>query len=184
MVWMAKAMTIVVIDTETTGFGHVGRPPRDDAIVSVGIAWRNDSGKLQTWEFRCNPGQRYIDNADPQALAVNGLTKESLMTYERDLDVAEKLHYMLDYVGCDYLTSYNIAFDRPFLQKAPWSLPHSWSDCIMLTATPPGGRWPKLKVACEQRGISTDGPLHSAGWDARLAYLLMEALEMKHAQSS
>ena len=170
-------MTVVVVDTETTGFGHIGKPPRPDGIVSVGMAWRNARGKLCAWEERCDPGEEYYSGGRAiDALRVNGLTEDAVRQYPPSTTIAERVRIMLSMIGCAQLRSYNQAFDRPFLEAVPWSLQHPWGDCIMLAATKPGGRWPKLKVACKERGIDTTGPLHSSGHDARLAYLLMEAL--------
>lgn len=168
-------MTIVVIDTETTGFGHM--KGRDDAIIQVGIAWRGHSGNLYTWESLVNCGEEYIANADPKALEVNNVTPDMIRSAPHVDYVANELTRTLRDISCSELRAYNVAFDRPFLEKSPWNLKHyNWGNCIMLAATPPFSRWPKLKVACEQRGIDTSGPLHSAGHDAKLAYLLMEKL--------
>lgn len=192
-------MTIVVVDTETTGFGHMRG--RDDAVVQVGFAWRNSSGKLQCFEYLANPGDDYLSRADPKALEVNGLTIERVRSFAPHEAVARRLKDHLESVGASRLHAYNVAFDRPFLEKRPWQVSLPWGGCIMLAATPDcsdcggsgkvftgdvcgacrgggKGRWPKLKDACESRGIDTSGPLHSAGHDARLAYLLMEKLEV------
>lgn len=168
-------MTIVVLDTETTGFGHMKW--RDDAVIQIGAAWRDSKGELHTWQSHCRPEERYIINADPIALQVNNITPEQIRAAPHIDYVAGELRQLLHWVGDVELRAFNNAFDRPFLEKYPWNLEqYKWGDCIMLAATKPGERWPKLKVACEERGIVTEGPLHSAGHDAKLAYLLMEKL--------
>jgi hypothetical protein len=49
----------VFVDTETTGFGHVADPPRDDAIVEFGMAYNDLSKKAPIFreermsEMRC-----------------------------------------------------------------------------------------------------------------------------------
>lgn len=198
-------MTVVVVDTETTGLGHVARPARVDAIVSVGLSWRNREGKLQAWESRCHPGAEFLGKDADEALAVNGLSRAALDCYPPAVRVAEQVRYLLEYVGATELRSYNVAFDRPFLEASPWRVSLPWGPCVMLAATPrcaecdgggrlhtPSGeepcracrgsgrgRWLKLKVACEAHGVNPAGPLHSSGHDARLAYKLMEALRSK-----
>jgi len=169
----------VVIDTETTGFGHMGRPPRVDAIVQVGIAWRDPRGALMTWESLCNPGAWYLDEADPKALEVNGLTREQLEAAPDIRDVSLKLRLLLESFGTLKLHSYNMAFDRPFLSAGPWYVEEElWGECIMLKATQGNERWPKLKVAAERAGINLEGRrLHSAGEDAAIALEVMEWLE-------
>lgn len=172
-------LTIVVIDTETTGFGHTKW--RDDAIIQVGIAYREKSGALITWQSYCKPAERYIENADPEALRINSITPELIRASYHEDYVANQLRGILANLESCELRSFNKSFDRPFLAKTPWLLDEfNWGDCIMLAATEEGKRWPKLKVACERFGIDTAGPLHSAGHDAKLAYLLMEALERKN----
>lgn len=170
-------MVVVVIDTETTGFGHNARPPRDDAIIQVGIAWKGG-----TWEQYCWPGTEYMERADPKALEVNGVNIQSLSFCRHASEIADLLRMKLLLIGCTELRSYNMAFDRPFLDKHPWSLGHiPWGPCIMRQATLPGERWPKLSAAAERAGISLEGrQLHSAGEDALLAYEVMEWLERQN----
>ena len=72
---------IVVIDVETTGLGHKARPPREDGVVSVGLAWRAD-GELRTWERACDPGERfYADGRAEDAFRVNGFTAGQVRSF-------------------------------------------------------------------------------------------------------
>lgn len=175
-------MVVVVIDTETTGFGHMGKPPRPDGIIQLGIAWRSPSGKLRQWESICNPGRWYLDNADPKALEINGLEYEELTQAPHITFVGLMLADMLAAINATEIRSYNMAFDRPFLEKAPIDLLGiPWGPCIMLAATPPGERWPKLKVAAERAGVNLEGrKLHGAGTDAAIAYEVMEWLDRRN----
>lgn len=177
----------VVVDTETTGLGHIGRPPREDGIVQVAFAWRDPATDLirsSAWE--CDPGERY--HANGRAEVALGIQKRSLQDVTRSPAaplVSQAVHRQLERLGGPELRAYNVAFDRPFLQAAPWRINEagvSWGPCIMLRAAEtingPQGKWPKLVEAAEALRVATGGfRLHSAAGDALLALLVEEAIE-------
>ncbi len=87
---------IVVIDTETTGLGHRAYPRRDDAIIQVGIAWRDASGRLLTWGETCLPDRKYLANDRAgDALAVNGIPLNKIYKARSDVSVAQDLRKRL-----------------------------------------------------------------------------------------
>ena len=95
---------IVVIDVETTGLGHKARPPREDGVVSVGLAWRESGsgpsfvgGKLRTWEARCDPGERFhADGRADGAFRINGFGVEEVRSFPPAEKVAQELKAQLD----------------------------------------------------------------------------------------
>lgn len=179
----------VAIDTETTGFGHTLKPdPRDDAIIQVGIAWRDDAGELQQWVETCYPHpSMLVDGRAMKALEVNKLTLGEVLAARTDKEVSATLWEKLAKLRPLKLRAYNMAFDRPFLGLEPWQLVEEWGPCIMLQAQAvldPTGRWPKLSAACRALGVSTESEvLHNAGTDARLALLIAEKLDSIEAKA-
>ena len=177
----------VAIDTETTGFGHIGKPPRDDAIIQVGIAWRDDAGMVQQWSETCYPHpSMLVDGRAMKALEVNKLTLGEVLAARTDKEVSATLWEKLAALRPLTLRAYNVAFDRPFLSREPWQLVEEWGPCIMLQAQERLGtdRWPKLSAAAKALGIDVEGlTLHNAGTDAHLALLIAEKLDSIQAKA-
>lgn len=191
---------IVVLDVETTGLGR--QDGRDDGVVQVGLATRDpDTAEIVTWSEVCNPGREYLagGRAD-EALEINGLTKDEVLSArparEVAADLQEKLEGLRDrahdgglgsmldrlrgrFGGLD-LRAYNVRFDRPFLQAEPWRIDGPWGPCLMLMAhraLNPHGKWPKLVEACEVLGVGLGDEAHDAGTDAEAALRVWELLE-------
>ena len=177
---------VVAIDTETTGLGHNdSRGPRPDGVVQVGIAWRETRASIGSWSIYCNPGPRFLAGGRAsEALAVNGLTLERILQSIPAAGAAEQLRAKLNSLettgGHVELRAFNAAFDRPFLEVAPWRLSHPWGECLMARAAERfgsfNGRIP-LWRACAAAGIEFDGQAHSADVDARAALRLSEFLD-------
>jgi hypothetical protein len=178
---------IVAIDTETTGLGHRLEPPQDDAIIQVGIAWRDTSGKLSTWGSLCLPDKKYFANgrAD-RALEVNKLGINDILKAKTDIIVARDLRVKLTEIKTKHrkeveLRAYNLKFDEPFLRKKPWNIPTSiWGPCIMRSTSNYfrlGMANLKLADALDKLGIKKPkGNLHNAETDATAALLINERL--------
>ncbi|MBI5035927.1 hypothetical protein HZC09_01160 [Candidatus Micrarchaeota archaeon] len=175
-------MPVVVIDAETTGLGHHSKPPRPDAVVQVGMAYRAN-GRVRRWSTYCNPGAQYFagGRAD-EALRVNGISLETIMSSPSVGEAAESLGRQLRNVrplaDAIEFRSFNKSFDLPFLSGDPWNLEQcTWGDCIMLDAQKHlrWYKWPKLSEAAEALGIEwPDGPAHDAAVDAHAALLVHE----------
>jgi DNA polymerase III epsilon subunit-like protein len=176
----------IVVDTETTGLGQNSRPPRPDAIVQVGYAWRNGKGKVVRWEETCNPGEPFLraGRAD-EALRVNGLRLSEIRAARPVVAVAEELRERLAAIrrvtGVELeLRSFNRAFDEPFLCVKPWSIPSElWGPCLMQAAQDHLGywKWPKLNEAINMLGIEPpNGRGHTAAVDAHAALLIHERI--------
>lgn len=196
----------VIIDTETTGLGHIARPPRPDAIVQVALAWRDPKSDLiESRSWLCNPGMSFLLNGRAkEALAIQGRTSYDIIQARDVASVADQVRSQLHKLGRPELRAYNRSFDEAFLSVDPWNLSskaHPWGPCVMLAATPPCGvcdglgettsghgcsacfssgreRWPKLVAACERLKVPTGGlRAHDASGDAIMALLVQEALE-------
>ena len=180
--------TVVVVDTETTGLGHMGDFPRPDAVVQVGYAHRDSKGRVQRWAQFCNPGAEFLAHGRAsEAFRVNGLTLNQVLRAPPAREVAKVFHRRLRAVEAEtgrpiVLRSYNRDFDEPFLRVAPWNVPSEWwGPCIMKQAANHvnglGGRWMKLGVAVDRLGLQwPSGQAHTAAVDAHAALLIHEAL--------
>lgn len=180
--------TPVVVDTETTGFGHFAKPPREDAVVQIGLAYRSRDGQIETWSEYCNPGEAYLRTgwAD-RALEVNHLTRDRILTSRPVAAIAKEFHSKLAGIESErgveiQLRAFNRDFDLPFLASRPWSVPISrWGPCIMLAVTEfldgPDARWVGLDAAMRRLGLDwPERPRHDAAVDSHAALLVLEAI--------
>lgn len=177
----------IFLDTETTGLGHVAKYEiREDAVVEIGLAFRLD-GEIYSRSWLCNPGERYFENgrAD-EALSVSHIPMDAILNAPSATEVAvhvkgflANLHYPLTNRPIPILHSYNIGFDRPFLEKSPWYFEYDWGADPMLLAAdiinPESGRWPRLEDAMHFFNINREGNAHSALSDAIAALKVHEA---------
>lgn len=182
---------VVVVDTETTGLGHMSDYPRPDGVVQVGYAYRDEKGRVQRWAQLCNPGAEFLAGGRAsQAFQINGLSLNQVLRAPPAREVAKVFHRRLRAVeeSVDQpvvLRSYNRDFDEPFLRAPPWNVPHElWGPCIMKEAANRlngvGGRWMKLGVAVDRLGLRwPTGPAHTAAVDAHAALLIHEALSIR-----
>lgn len=177
-------VAFVVVDVETTGLGHVASPPREDAVLQVGMAWR-EKGLVKTWSDYCNPGRKFISNGRAEdALGINGI---SLQTIERSRaasavakDFWERVEAIEQTAGEVTFLAYNRSFDEGFLNQKPWSVPRGkWGDCIMRTAAYhlTGNSRLKLQRAMQMFSIPWPGTRgHDAAFDAHAALLVHEKI--------
>lgn len=184
---MKEDLIHVFIDTETTGLGHADwHEEREDAIVEIGIAIRID-GELYSRSWLCNPGEKYFENGRADyALSVSHIPINAIMNAARDTEVALKVKgFLADLLHpltnrpIPLFHSYNIAFDRPFLEKSPWNFEYKWGEDPMIMARDilngKEGKYPKLDDAMHSFGISRKGNAHRAESDAIAALEVFEA---------
>lgn len=103
---------VMVIDTETTGLNH-----EHDEIVEVAfnVIEFDEEGNFYRILFSLSEQQEPSKEIDPDAQIVTGYTKELLRGKKINWDVVSDL-----LKGVDVVTSFNAAFDRPFLEaKCP-----------------------------------------------------------------
>ncbi|GEM_PF-4360778 len=178
-------MPLIVLDVETTGLGHKSYPPRDDAVVQIGMAWRAAEGAVKTWSQYCHPGEQYLHGGRAQAaLNINGISADILNTAQPAQSVAEQFWNQVFRIEAQgdlvQFRAYNKAFDAPFLASDPWNVPDErWGDCIMLDAKDhlQTSRWPKLDAAVRSMGLEwPTGKAHDAAVDAHAALLVHEKI--------
>lgn len=177
---------VIVVDTETTGLGHNSRPPRHDAVVQIGYAWRTPRGAIVRWHETCNPGELYLRSGRAsEALRINGLSLTEVLEARPATLVAQDLRGRLEEIRSVTgrqveLRSYNRAFDEPFLAAKPWRVRSSdWGPCLMQAAQDHLGywKWPKLQEAIQMLGIEPPvGRSHTAAVDSHAALLVHEKI--------
>ncbi|MBI5636011.1 3'-5' exonuclease [Candidatus Micrarchaeota archaeon] len=178
-------MTTVAIDVETTGLGHAARPPRQDAVLQLGIAWREKT-EVKTWSKLCNPGKKFLANGRAgAALAVNRIQVGAIQNAEPAKAVAEEFWSKIDSIEGGSsgepveFRAYNRFFDEGFLSQKPWSIPrHKWGSCIMQAAAKTLVNADRLKLerAMQMLQIPWFGQAHDAAIDARAALLVHEKI--------
>ena len=173
----------VFVDTETTGFGHVANPPRDDAIVEIGVAYRQN-GSVVRIGFLCNPGTKYYENGRAeQALSVNNIRIDDIIAASSDEIISKAIRVLLDSLGGVVLHSYNIPFDRPFLDRDPWQFSgrYQWGEDVMDVAHAffdlPSDYKIGLKRSMERLGLKPIGEPHRAVTDAVSAMMVFESIK-------
>lgn len=184
----ARTPVHVFVDTETTGLGHASKHEiRADAIVEFGLAFRLGTD-IYSKSWICRPDAKYLENgwAD-EALSVSHIPLEEIRNAPGDYDIAIAVKRYIcgihDLTGIPVLLhSYNIAFDKVFLEKRPWNFDYEWGEDPMLLATPilniKGAdgriRWPRLEAAMDYFHIDRQGDAHRAASDAIAALEVYE----------
>ena len=125
----------IFIDTETTGLGHVATPQRDDAIIEIGIAYRDRHNFIRKKSYICNPGPEYFKNGhSDEALSVSKIDVGDILAAKPDYDVAidaRNLFNTLRQYQKLVFHAYNMPFDSVFLQKDPWNFDLTWGSDVM-----------------------------------------------------
>jgi DNA polymerase III subunit epsilon len=179
---------LVFVDCETTGLD----PDRHELIEVAAIRVDPRTLKIET-ELALKVHLERIEDADPDALRINGYTEEAWSDAVSLAEAMQQLAPVLD--GC-MLAGHNVAFDRSFLDAAwkhvghrPNGLDHHLLDTATLA-------WPLLSAGsldsvsltpvCKRLGIER-GEEHWALDDARasleVAKRLLPVME-DHAQLS
>lgn len=172
-------MSLVCLDLETTGF-----KPHSAGIVEIGAVLVRDGVIVgEGFSTLAWPGYEMVSgDGHWKALEKNQVPLDQLKDAPRVADAMEQLARWLDVGdgGRVAVTSFNVAFDRPFLEAAaPWACELlDWQECLMQRAQRHLGlaRSPSLARACEMLGIARDGE-HRALADAQAAARIWLALE-------
>jgi DNA polymerase III epsilon subunit-like protein len=162
-------VNLIFVDTETTGLGVHGNPPREDGVLEVGLAWEED-GLLRSWQCRCNPGDHpWKDGRADQALQVNGITAAEIAQAPSVTTVAAYARTTIRRIakgGMFTLVAFNAPFDRSFLETPDWALgATAWRDAKERARRVSGAtrRHLSLRAACEKLGVNVeDLRAHSA----------------------
>ncbi|MDG6934679.1 MAG: 3'-5' exonuclease [Nitrososphaerota archaeon] len=172
------------VDTETTGLGHLGTPPRIDGIVQIAFAWRNSNGKVKKQSWLCNPGKRMLSgDRAVEAFSKSNLKMKDIQSAPAAMEVATEVRLFLkeNVHSRVVFHAYNQAFDRPFLEASPWRLKLNWGDDVMIMASRYlGYTYDRLALEKALTGLGLDrrvkGPRHRADSDAYAALLVWEEI--------
>ncbi len=168
-------MRQIVLDTETTGL----EPSLGHRVIEIGcIELINRRVTGRTFHHYLNP-ERDIDAA---ALAVHGITRESLAGQPRFADVCDAL---LEFIDAAEIVAHNASFDVGFLEAEfarcgrPLKLTersHVLDTLVLAREMHPGQR-NNLDALCKRYNVDNTGrDLHGALLDARIladVYLAM-----------
>ena len=178
----------IFFDTETTGLGDLATPPREDAIVEVGMAYRFD-GKIITYGNVCKPYDYFFaDGRANEALKVSGITMEEINKAKSEDDIAEEVRNILNKLILVerqdiVLHSYNIPFDQSFLEDCPWFLGfYDWGeDPMVLASRDMGFNYDRIALWKAVKYYLIEAPdesrYHSALYDAYMAMLIYEKIK-------
>lgn len=126
-------MIHVFLDTETTGLGPFTSPAREDQIIEVAFIWR-EKGKIKAIQELCNPGKEYLRIAST-ALDIQGRTIKDVLAFQDINTAAEKVKKQLSGLDNPVYHSWNIPFDKYFLEQEPWHLMGTWGEDPMIMAS-------------------------------------------------
>ncbi len=175
----------VFIDTETTGLGHVAKPPRDDRIIELGIAYRDNHNLIVRRSFLCNPGPEYFkDGYSDEAISVSNIGKKDILAAMPDYEVVMDVSNLFDTLNKQsnlIFHAYNIPFDSVFLKKEPWNFDLNWGIDVMNMAHDffnlPDDWRISLRRSLELLNIIPQGQPHRADTDAVSTLMLYEEIE-------
>lgn len=174
-VWYMEGDTmIVVIDTETTHYSaSLAR------VIEIGAVVDHPELGRQTFQSLSDPGVDLDKCKD--ALQINGISKEEVLSAPKEEEVAWKFNDWLRGLGKPEnleLAGFNSnKYDALILSASPWDIPiFKWKYDVMfmamkpmenagvLTFNPQYGsfKWPKLSEAERFFGIVRDGKAHRA----------------------
>ena len=181
---MVDASLQMFVDTETTGLGHIGKPPRTDGIVQIAFAWRDSGRKVKKQSWLCNPGKRMLaDNRAVEAFSKSNLKMKDIQSAPAAREVATEVrHFLKENVDSRVIFhAYNRAFDQPFLEAIPWRLKLNWGNGVMIMASRYlGYTYDRLALEKALAGLGLDGsvngPRHRADSDACPALLVWEEI--------
>lgn len=102
-------MNYIWLDVETTGLDQI----KND-IIQIGCVVTINGEIKGTFNEYCQPINK--DNIDDTALAINGITRSQIETFQSSKAMMGKfLDFMSKYDGKFVIAGYNVAFDRKFI---------------------------------------------------------------------
>lgn len=113
---------LVGLDLETTGLGPMARPPREDFVVEVGVAFETPAG-LESWAGVCNPGSAaFAGGRAQEAMRINGIADAELEDADSPEWVVAQMTGVLVHVAAGrpiHLVICNAEFDQWYLDRIP-----------------------------------------------------------------
>lgn len=191
-------MLYIYPDVETTG-----KKTPQARIIEVGAVVLNEKfEEIDSFSSLANPGFDAMLEADPESMAINGISHDEVAAAPPSDQVARAFEAFLDKHWGGLLFAYNREFDMWFLEKEPWRVSQvKWGECVMLAAmdvmTKAGAadlrrdgspKWPRLSKAAAFFKVTQDGA-HRALTDARTASrvhakILAERQDLKESQEA
>ena len=173
-------MIDVFLDTETTGLGPFGKPERKDQIIEVAFIWREGSEIKHIQEI-CNPGLEYLFKAE-EALKIQGRTRGGVFGCQEMEEARIKVITQLSYLTNPVYHSWNIPFDRFFLEQDPWNLSLEWGeDPMVLASRYMGYSYDRIALSKGADYFEIEMPksfrFHTALADAYMAMKIWEAMQ-------
>lgn len=169
-------MPILVIDTETTGWG------KQDRVIELGAVALTPGGvEIGHFGSLVRPAFK-ITEAHQRALQVSGIREEEL---ERAPEAGRVWETFLQWAGLHApaveVLAFNVVFDQRMMEQTfPGSVHLPWGDCIMRSASEKiNGTRKSIKLATAAVELGVDlpnGPNHRAVYDATLAARVWAAL--------
>lgn len=178
-----KSRLNLVLDIETTG-----TDPTRHHIVEVGIVAFMGRQEVAAYSELTNPGEDALRDADPKAMAVNGIAPENLKHARSPEIVSEILRaFIRSHRGM--IHAFNNEFEMGFLTHGSWNIAGPWGDCVMLAAREVMGKagalplfygkpkFPKLSEAAAFFGVPQRERAHRSLSDARVAAFIRAEIE-------
>lgn len=178
-----KNKNLAFIDIETTGFDI----ERQEIVEIGGVIVKQENGIagdiIEEFEIKVKP-QR-INEADPEALAINGYNEAAWMFA---LDLPQAMVMFAEKTKDCVMVAHNIAFDYSFLAKAfaitgvENKMFYAKMDTISYAYAKLGNNTDitrfSLAALCEHYGI-TNQRAHTALADARATYEMYKKLQLE-----
>lgn len=125
-------MIHIFLDTETTGLGP--QAGRRDQIIEIAFVW-NHKGKINTIQEFANPGPEYLIDCD-EALSIQGRTILDVLKFQDIYKAARQVkNSIMEIPGEKIFHSWNIPFDKYFVEQDPWNLNLKWGEDPMVLAS-------------------------------------------------
>lgn len=159
-------LSVVVFDTETTGFS-----PSKDRVIEVGAVKIQDGKVVATTNWMVNPGRAI----PKRATEVHGITNE--MVKDKP-SFAEIYPEFLAFIGDSVLMAHNARFDVDFVRaeivRADQALPsNACVDTLKLFRSwYPEAPSHKIGVLVDFIGLKLEGDLHRGDVDAEITGLI------------
>lgn len=142
------------------------------------MAYR-DGSEIVSKSWLCKPDAKYFAfRRFEKALNVSHIKLEEIFESKEDTEVVKEVKKYIDNLGSNIIMhSYNIKFDKKFLEDDPWNFTYQWGDDPMLLADKimNKGRYPHLYEAMENFNIQRKGNPHRAESDAVACLEVYEA---------
>lgn len=186
--------SLLILDLETSGLPRdAWAAPTELAAVVLDV----DGVEVSAFESLIAPAQGLPPEAD-RALEITGITREQLAVAPGPGAVLEAFWRFWHGHGRPHVTSFNVGFDRPMLDRllpgVRFDLP--WGPCLMMTAhramdvarvpesvcrRHPSGelKWPKLEEAAAWLDVPQQQPAHRALADVRTACEVLRRLVVR-----